>query len=224
VATRNLKRPTLKGPTLCRPTVATIILAAGAGERFGGDKLTSMLHGTILAQRAIDTACSSRAIACFLVVGAHAESLLAVVDPRRCAIVTNVKWREGIASSIRAGLAVAASYDACIFMLGDQPNITRADINTLIQDIEAHSTTIVALRAQNVWGAPVAFPRSDYRALAKLKGDSGAKSYAITQRKRLRFVHASDARAFEDVDTKTDLQRAHRDAAKTRRPRARRMT
>jgi CTP:molybdopterin cytidylyltransferase MocA len=220
---RLLKGPTLRRPTLQKPSVAVVILAAGAGERFGGDKLTAELHGNILAQRAIDAACSSRAVACFLVVGARADSLLAMIDPRRCAIVTNTKWRDGIASSIRAGVAATASYDACIFTLGDQPNVTREDVNALIHAIESHPTAIVALRAGVVWGAPVAFPRRDYAALAKLKGDAGAKTYAQSQRKRLRFVRAADARAFDDIDTKADLHRANQARAlATDAPRRRR--
>jgi CTP:molybdopterin cytidylyltransferase MocA len=211
-------------PTSHQPSVAAVILAAGAGERFGGDKLTSMLRGRLLAQGAIDAASSSRAVACFLVVGAHAESLLAVVDPRRCAIVTNGRWREGIASSIRAGIAAAGSYDACIFLLGDQPYVAREDINALIREFELHPASIVALRAAGVWGAPVAFPRRDYAALAKLKGDVGAKSYAQSERRRLRFVRAADARAFEDVDTKADLHRANQTTTVARRRRARRTT
>jgi molybdenum cofactor cytidylyltransferase len=211
-------------PTSKTRSVAVVILAAGAGERFGGDKLISLLNGRVLAQRAIDAASSSRAIACFLVVGANAETLLADADPRRCAIVTNAKWRDGMASSVRTGVAAAAFFDACIIMLGDQPNVTLEDINALIQEYEAHPACIVALRSGNLWGAPVAYPRRDYPALAKLKGDAGAKSYAATQRTRLRFVRAADARAFEDVDTKADLVRANLSSGKPRRPRARRTT
>ncbi len=190
-----------------RPTVATVILAAGEGSRFGGSKLTAPFQGRVLAQHAIDAACASQATACFLVIGAHADALRTQVDPRRCAIVPNRTWREGIASSIRTGVACATNFDACLFMLADQPYVTSADLDSLIAHVERHPMTIAALRVANIWGAPVAFPHRDFAALRKLRGDAGAKSYAASNGDRLQFVPAIDPRAFYDVDTKLDLRR-----------------
>jgi CTP:molybdopterin cytidylyltransferase MocA len=64
----------------------------------------------------------------------------------------------------------------------------------------------VALRAGKTWGAPVLFPRQDFTALARLTGDAGAKRYAQSQRRRLRFVTARDSRAFCDIDSPSDLR------------------
>src|SRR4029077_17080521 len=130
------------------------------------------------------------------------------VDTRRCAIARNEKWHEGIASSIRAGLAFVPDADACVFMLGDQPFVTSADIDALLHETangrarvrgRAHAAkSIVALRCAGVWGAPVLFPRRDFAALERLTGDHGAKGYAQSQSQRLRFVTARDPRAFVD--------------------------
>ena len=190
-----------------RIRAAAIILAAGEAARFGGAKLAAALYGRPLAQHAIDAACSSRAIACFLIIGANAESLLASVDTRRCAVVVNRRWREGIAASIRAGVAAAAPFDACFFVLADQPRVTTADLNRLIEASERHPTGIAALRAGATWGAPVLFPRRDFAALERLRGDAGAKILAARRKDRLRFVKAQDERAFDDIDTKDDLKR-----------------
>jgi molybdenum cofactor cytidylyltransferase len=190
-----------------RPTSA-VLLAAGSGERFGGRKLLATFSGRPLLQHAIDAACASRVLSCILVLGADADAIMDCSDTRRCAIVRNEDWREGIAASIRTGLRFAAESDACVFMLADQPFVSSDDINALIgcsADLYGRHS-IVALRAGTTWGAPVLFPRRDFSALGRLHGDSGAKGYAQTQSRRLRFVTARDPRAFRDIDSRSDLR------------------
>jgi molybdenum cofactor cytidylyltransferase len=196
-----------------RASTSVVVLAAGSGSRFGGRKLLAPLAGRPLLQRAIDAACGSRALSCALVLGADANDIVDCVDTRRCAIVRNEDWREGIAASVRAGLRLAAESDSCIFMLGDQPFVSLDDIDALLRssaDLRSADLygrpAIVALRLGTIWGAPVLFPRRDFAALARLRGDAGAKRYAETQRKRLRFVAAHDPRAFRDVDSPSDLR------------------
>lgn len=192
---------------------AVVILAAGGGSRFGGQKLVAQFLGRPLLQHAIDAACCSRALACVLVVGAAPEAILDCVDTRRCAVVLNDGWREGIASSIRTGLAAAGDTDACCFVLGDQPFVTTEDLDAQFErgtgdrpraDLRGRMP-IVALRSRRVWGAPILFPRQDFGALGRLAGDGGAKRYAESQLARVRFVQAHDPRAFNDIDSLADL-------------------
>ncbi|MBV8170835.1 MAG: nucleotidyltransferase family protein [Candidatus Eremiobacteraeota bacterium] len=193
------------------PRVGCIILAAGEARRFGGGKLTARAGGVPLLQRAIDAACGSRALHCTLVVGAGAARVIAQVDTRRCRVIVNRDWRRGIATSLASGIRSAADDDACIIALGDQPNVTSLDLNGLIDASvaagKARVPSIVALRAGAVWGAPVLFPRRDFPALRRLRGDQGAKRIAAANEKRLRFVDAAHDDAFEDIDTREDLTR-----------------
>jgi molybdenum cofactor cytidylyltransferase len=198
------------------PRVGCVVLAAGAARRFGGDKLIAPLRGRPVLQYAVDAACSSRALSCTLVVGDGAARILAVIDPRRCAIAVNADWRTGIASSIRCGLRAHGDDDACIIMTGDAPFVTSADLDCLIAAWGA-SSSIVALRMQDVWGAPTLFPRRDFGRLLELEGDAGAKRYAAQQKHRLAFVEASAVDAFVDIDTRADLK--HLNAPGTRRTR-----
>ena len=195
--------------TSVRPAAA-IVLAAGSGTRFGGPKLIAPFKGGPLLQCEIDAACESRALVCALVLGSNADEVLARVESRRCTIVRNDAWQEGIASSIRAGLAIAderTESDACIFLLGDQPFVSTADLDALLCSADLYGRqSIVALRSGKTWGAPVLFPRRDFAAISRLQGDSGAKSYAQSQPKRVHFVESSDVRAFSDVDSRADLR------------------
>jgi molybdenum cofactor cytidylyltransferase len=203
------------------PRVGCVILAAGAARRFGGGKLSASLRGSPLLQRAIDAACGSSALQCTLVLGADAASVAAGIDTRRCTVVVNRAWQRGIASSIACGVQERDHEDACIIALGDQPHVTSSDIDALIdafaREHNAKIQPIVALRAGDVWGAPVLFPQRDFAALRRLRGDRGAKGLASANQSRLVFVEAVDHRAFDDVDTKADLTRLN--APETRRTR-----
>jgi molybdenum cofactor cytidylyltransferase len=189
--------------------VGCVVLAAGGGTRFGADQPKQLLpiHGAPLLQHAIDAAARSHASTCTLVVGANAERVLEGVDSRRLCAIVNEEWKSGIASSIRAGLAMHANDDACIFMVGDQPFLAAADLDHLIERFTENRAQIVALRARSVWGSPVLFPRSDFAALANLRGDAGAKRHAGAHKERISFVPALDARAFVDVDAPEEYER-----------------
>jgi molybdenum cofactor cytidylyltransferase len=194
------------------PRVGCVVLAAGEGSRFDlkRAKLLLPLDGVSLVQRAIDNASRSYAASCTLVVGARAEAILLKVDPRRCAVVRNARWKDGLSGSIRVGLSLHEDDDACILAVADRPFVTADDLNQLIERYAGHRNAIVALRAGTTWGSPVLFPRSDFSKLANLKGDEGAKRYAAAQKERLEFVDAVHADAFADIDTQQDYQRIRR--------------
>jgi CTP:molybdopterin cytidylyltransferase MocA len=199
-------------------SVGCVILAAGASTRFrNGDKLLANFGDKPLVQHAIDAACASRAVYCAIVVGADREAIKTETDMRRCAVIENEGWREGIASSIRCALRNRCDDNATIFVVGDEPFVTAGDIDALIGEHDNHPNAIVALRAGEVWGTPVLFPRTDYPALLKLRGDRGAKTFAKGQTNRVRFVSAANSRAFTDIDTEADLKRANTDNPKGRK-------
>ena len=192
-----------------RSRIGCVVLAAGESRRYGKDenKLLLTFAGASIVQHAIDTASISQAMSCTLVLGAEADRVLAAVDPRRCSVVRNWGWREGIASSLRAGLDRHLDDEACIFMVADQPYVGPGDVNRLISRHLDERDAIVALQAGDVWGTPVLFPRADFPKLERLRGDEGAKPLAQSQGSRLRFVAAISAAAFADVDTRADYER-----------------
>jgi molybdenum cofactor cytidylyltransferase len=204
-------------------------MAAGGSRRLGAhtNKLLLEFRGRPLLQHAIDAASKSQSMSCTLVVGAGIREVLDSVDVRRCAVVENPNWREGIASSIRAGLTQHRDDEACVFLVADQPFIGVQDIDRLLADHQIARDAIVALEACDVWGTPMLFPARDFKALSNLRGDSGAKRYADRHHKRLRFVAALSNEAFADVDTLEDYERligaiSGSENLKTRRFRAQR--
>src|SRR5215467_11665967 len=187
-------------------SIGCSVLAAGAGTRFGapGEKLVAMIAGKRLAQHAIDAAAASRASRCSLIVGAAADRVLALVDPRRLAVYTNDRWSSGIASSIALAAMTHAQDDAVVLTLADAQHIVTADIDALIDAWLKRPERPAALRSGAVWGSPAIFPRSMYSALTMLRGDRGAKGIVL-RAGRVTLVDATSRAAFADVDRRRDV-------------------
>ena len=106
--------------------LASVVLAGGAGERFGGQKLSTLLVGRPLLAYALDAAAAA-AEDIVVVVGttpdvaglAHSWSRTA---HRTVRVVAAANQGEGMGASLRSGLdAVAPDVDGAFIFLGDIP-------------------------------------------------------------------------------------------------------
>jgi molybdenum cofactor cytidylyltransferase len=106
--------------------VAGLILAAGAGTRFGRTpKLLAELDGRPLLQYAVDVQCAVVALERVVVVlGAAADEVRAAVQFGRAEPVVCERWSDGQSASLRFGLAALSGVDKVIVTLGDAPLIT----------------------------------------------------------------------------------------------------
>ena len=162
-----------------RPRVAAIVLAAGAARRMRGrDKLLEPVAGRPALRAAVEAALASRAdtVAVVLQPGAGARrAALAGLDVR---LVEAPDWAEGMAASLRAGLAaVAAEADAAVILLADMPEVGAAEIDRLIAAFDpAEGREICrAVSVDGVPGHPVLIGRRFFESLAALTGDRGAR-------------------------------------------------
>jgi len=120
-------------------------------------------------------------------------------------IVVNSAWHEGIASSIREGIAsLPASIDAGLMLLCDQPFITT---ELLIRLITACSDArpVSATGYEQTAGVPACFNRSLFPELIQLTGDHGAKK--VIDRNSYRVTTIPFNAANIDIDTLEDYQK-----------------
>src|ERR1700704_4038870 len=82
-----------------------IVLAAGASTRFGSAKQLVRVAGRPLLHTAVGRAADVAGAAVTVVLGARAAELAPLLTHSQASIVINREWREGMASSIRAGVA-----------------------------------------------------------------------------------------------------------------------
>ncbi len=196
--------------------VAAIITAGGAGTRMQG-RVKQLLkwRDTTLIENALELVTRAEVAERVLVLGAHSQEIraaiehLPVLQRGNWRIVLNSLWQEGHAASIRAGLAsLAPNSDAAIFINADQPFLTTAMIDAVIQRYRETDAPIVRALFADKPGSPALFDRAHFAALAALRGDEGGRALIAQHAARVERVGFDDARAGMDVDTPEDYVRA----------------
>ncbi|HZO21853.1 MAG TPA: nucleotidyltransferase family protein [Steroidobacteraceae bacterium] len=181
-----------------------IVLAAGASTRFGSVKQLVRIGGRPLLHTVVARACEVVGSAVTVVLGAHAAELAPLLTHTPATIVINRNWREGMASSIRAGITrLAPSCSAVLLVLADQAAVTVEDLRRLAGAWRRQPEYMAAARYGTTTGVPAIFPRSTFGELIALRGDVGAR--ALLQRNPDRVVRVPIASAAIDIDTPEDL-------------------
>jgi len=156
--------------------IGGLVLAAGAGRRFGSRKQLAPLHGRPLLEHSLISMAASRRLGPVVVVlGAGAEEILERVPLHGATPVICEDWEEGQAASLRTGVAaLAARVSAIIVVLGDQPAIDPRAIDALAG---ARDGVSLALRASYGGrpGHPVLLERGLFERIGRLRGDQGAR-------------------------------------------------
>jgi CTP:molybdopterin cytidylyltransferase MocA len=155
--------------------IGGVILAAGAGRRFGGAKQLAQLDGRPLLEHAIDATLRVREIDRVVVVlGAYADQIRTQVDFQAAEPVICWEWQEGLAASLRTGVAELLEAEAVVVLLGDQPAITPQVIAAALDQASAGHHAVRATYAGQP-GHPVIVPRPVFANVALLRGDTGAR-------------------------------------------------
>ncbi len=186
-------------------TLHVMVLAAGSSSRFGSPKQLADIAGRPMLARALDTVSQlQRQHAVTVVLGAHAERLEPLVRAAAAHVAFNPDHAEGMASSIRAGLARAPfGARGVLIALADQVAVTADDLRQLVTRWEQQPDRIVAAQYADTIGVPAIFPSFLFRELAELQGDRGAR--AVLLRHPERVIGVPMPSAAQDIDTPADL-------------------
>lgn len=188
------------------PVPHVLVLAAGAARRFGTPKQLARLGGEPLLLRAVTHATEVAGHAVSVVLGANAADIAPLLRNSPASVVVNRQWEEGIASSLRAGVAqLPGSTGAVLVMLADQVAITAFDLRRLIAAWQQQPELLVAATYDGEAGVPAIFPAHSFQALLELRGDVGARR--VLRRMADRCIRIAMAHASVDVDTPEDLAR-----------------
>ncbi len=191
-----------------RPRVAAVLLAAGAARRMRGrDKLLEDVGGRPVLRAAAEAARASRADEVVVVLPPEAAARRAALAELDVTVVEAADWAEGMAASMRAGLAaVAGRVDAVVILLADMPEVGPAEIDRLIAayDPEEGREICRAISADGTPGHPVLFGRRFFETLAGLRGDRGAREVLRDAAEFVTEVPTPGRAAVVDLDTPED--------------------
>jgi CTP:molybdopterin cytidylyltransferase MocA/uncharacterized membrane protein (DUF485 family) len=199
--------------------IAALVLAAGAGRRFGHEgKLLQDLEGAPIIRRAVEAVYAAGVDDVIVVVGAEHGNIAQALNGTVARLVTNDRASEGMGTSIAAGIAaLSPQTQAVLITLGDIPRVPAVVIPLLRQRYEAGGAEIVVPAFHGTGGHPVLFARSVFAELAALTGDRGARAVIDRVPGRVAVVPI-DIPPPMDVDTVEDLARVRGTAHHTSTP------
>lgn len=187
--------------------IAAIILAAGQSSRMGQHKLLLPLRGKALLLHVVDAALAAKVDEIVVVIGYHAEAVRALLVDRQVFLVENPSYAQGQSTSVCAGIAaLAPATDAALILLGDQPLVSPALLNSLIDTWKRTGKPIVAPFYSGQRGNPVLFARSLFAELLTVTGDQGGRAVLQRHAGEIASVPVADADAAQDLDTWQEYQ------------------
>lgn len=192
-------------PSSLDARIDALVLAAGGATRMGRPKQLLPLAGIPLVRRAVEAALGSRCRRVRVVVGAHAREVAGAVVASGVEIVENPDWRDGLASSIAAGMRATVASDppeGVLVVLADQPSVTALVLDGLLDAFADAPAAIAACAFSDALGPPAVFGAAHFEALASLGGDRGARALLESHRDGVRVVPFEGAA--RDIDTPED--------------------
>lgn len=184
--------------------IVGVLLAAGAGVRFGGGKLLApLLEGTpvgVLSARTLRDAVD-RTLA---VVRPGEAELTRLLEAEGIEVRPFPGAAEGMGSSLAFGVAAAPEADGWLVALADMPFVRPATAAAVAGLLRCGAFVAAPARAGRR-GHPVGFARGLLSELTSLRGDRGAREILARHADRITLLDVDDDGILLDIDDFSDL-------------------
>ena len=181
--------------------LAAIVLAAGAGSRFGGDKLSASFRGEPLLAHAIRAAraapVSRVIVVCPPQFGIGDWPGMPPVEALRIA-------SPALSASLKAGIAALDDADGAFVFLGDMPLVPHGLAGELAAALGDRFAAVPQTGGAN--GHPVLLSARSFAEIVTLTGDQGAGKL-LKARDDVAFVACADKGVLLDIDRAEDIAR-----------------
>jgi CTP:molybdopterin cytidylyltransferase MocA len=191
--------------------VVGVLLAAGAGSRFGGGppKVLHPFRGRPLLTWPLAALRDGGVEHVVVVLGARADEVAVGAEFGAAQVVRCAEWSEGLSASLRVGLQVSAEggADATVIALADQPLLNARAVARLIaarapSEFDALRATYAGMR-----GHPTLLESATFGAVEGLRGDAGARALLDDRATRVGLIACDGLGCPDDVDTPAELAR-----------------
>lgn len=183
--------------------VTGILLAAGAGSRFGGGKLLHELDGVAIGVRAARNLFAA-GLAVTAVVRPGSEALARLLEAEGVTVTVCDNAADGMGVSLAHVIASTRDATGWVVALADMPRIKPQTIQR-VADAIRRGARIAAPQYQGARGHPVGFGAGLLGELLELKGDEGARVVVKRHHAEIEWIAVDDAGVVFDIDRKEDI-------------------
>ena len=183
--------------------IGCLVMAAGSGRRFGGNKLAAELDGKPLIRRALEAVPAAQFFA--VVVVSQYEDIEELAGQFGFAAIHNDRPDLGLSRTIRLGTEAMRTCDGILYMVADQPKLRQETVAQLVEVWRQHPDKIVGAGHDGRRGNPNLFPARFFPDLMALSGDHGGSAVIRAHEDALLLVE-TDAEELFDCDTPEALE------------------
>jgi molybdenum cofactor cytidylyltransferase len=186
--------------------IVGVLLAAGAGTRFGGGKLLHPLADgvAIAAHAARNLRAAMLDVVAVLRPGDF--PLADMLEQEGCHVTMCADAVRGMGYSLAHGIDTAREAAGWVIALADMPRIRPSTIEAVAGAISS-GALVAAPIYHGERGHPVAFSAKLREELRALTGDNGARAVLERHGDAIQLVDCDDPGVVLDVDARTDLTR-----------------
>ena len=189
--------------------IHAVLLAAGRSERMGrNNKLLLNVDGIPLVRKSAINILNSDVTSMTVVTGFDENKIVNALSGLNVNFVKNINFREGLSSSLKAGLAnITPTPSAVIICLADMPKIQPEHINQLIENFDPLKGWEICIPTNNgKRGNPVLIGSHFFPYIFETSGDFGAKQVMKQHSDKIVEVEIGTSDIHFDIDTQDEYE------------------
>ena len=189
--------------------IHAVLLAAGRSERMGrNNKLLLTVDGIPLVRKSAISILNSNVTSMTVVTGFDENKIVNALSGLNVNFVKNINFREGLSSSLKAGLAnITPTPSAVIICLADMPKIQPEHINQLIENFNPLKGWEICIPTNNgKRGNPVLIGSRFFPYIFETNGDFGAKQIMKQHSDKIVEVEIGTSDIHFDIDTQDEYE------------------
>ncbi len=168
----------------------------------GFHKMLVDFHGQPLLRVTVQQILGAGVEDVMVVTGHERDACVEALNGLPVRFVHNPDFAEGLATSIKAGVAAAGNADAVLVCLGDMPRVKSATLESMIAAFnpKERRSIVVPVHKYQI-GNPVLWGRDHFAQLLNLTGDKGARNLINAMRAEVTEIVNDDVGVLQDADT-----------------------
>ncbi|HVP21456.1 MAG TPA: nucleotidyltransferase family protein [Anaerolineaceae bacterium] len=192
-----------------RPSLAAIVLAAGLSVRMGRPKMLLPWGDKSVIQAVVDTLIESGIEKILVVTGAVHEQIGRLLEGYPVELVFNPRFQDGeMLHSLQSALThLDPEVEGFFIVLGDQPQLLRSTVISLMQEFDAHPARLIIPSFQMHRGHPWLIHRTLWEELVALQPPYTLRDILQKHAGEIHYVNLDTPSILADLDTPEDYQK-----------------